>query len=54
MQIIILRAVHINGMTFHEDVNLPFGGVKHSGFGRFNATAGLDEFLRTKNITWAD
>lgn len=48
------RAVHINLMTVHDDVNLPHGGVKRSGFGRFNGNFGVEEFLRPKTITWAD
>lgn len=48
------RAVHINLMTVHDDFNLPHGGVKRSGFGRFNASFGVEEFLRPKTITWAD
>ncbi len=28
----------------------PFGGVKHSGFGRVGGEAGVREFLRTKNV----
>lgn len=28
----------------------PFGGVKHSGFGRVGGQAGLDEFTRQKNV----
>ncbi|MCJ1347261.1 hypothetical protein MMC31_005483 [Peltigera leucophlebia] len=47
-------AVHINLMTVHDDVNLPHGGVKRSGFGRFNGNFGVEEFLRPKTITWAD
>jgi len=30
--------------------NAPFGGVKASGFGREGGRAGLDEYLRTKNV----
>lgn len=47
-------AVHINSMTIHDETALPHGGVKSSGFGRFNGDAGLNEFLRTKVITWED
>ncbi|CAK7233782.1 hypothetical protein SBRCBS47491_008728 [Sporothrix bragantina] len=45
-------AVHINGMTVHDEAGLPHGGAKNSGWGRFNADAGLNEFLRTKTITF--
>lgn len=41
-------------MTVHDDLNIPHGGVKNSGFGRFNASAGIEEFLHLKTITWAD
>lgn len=44
-------AVHINGMTVHDEPNLPHGGVKSSGFGRFNSVWGLSEFQYTKTIT---
>ncbi|KIY44580.1 aldehyde dehydrogenase [Fistulina hepatica ATCC 64428] len=47
-------AVHINSMSVHDEPSLPHGGVKQSGWGRFNAGAGLEEFLRTKTITWKD
>ena len=47
-------AVHINNMTIHDEVSLPHGGVKDSGFGRFNGTDGLKEWLRVKSITWKD
>ncbi|KAH8820770.1 Aldehyde/histidinol dehydrogenase [Xylogone sp. PMI_703] len=47
-------AVHINSMTVHDEPVLPHGGVKQSGFGRFNAMAGLQEFLRSKTVTWKD
>ncbi|GJD02853.1 aldehyde dehydrogenase [Colletotrichum higginsianum] len=44
-------AVHINNMTVHDESGLPHGGVKSSGFGRFNST-GLEEWVRTKTITF--
>lgn len=47
-------AVHINTMSVHDEPALPHGGVKKSGFGRFNGVAGLDEWTRTKVITWKD
>ncbi|KAI1811837.1 aldehyde dehydrogenase [Poronia punctata] len=45
-------AVHINNMSVHDEVALPHGGAKASGYGRFNAMAGLEEYVRTKTITW--
>lgn len=47
-------AVHINSMTVHDEPVLPHGGVKNSGWGRFNTNMGLDEFLVTKIVTWKD
>ncbi|KAH8805278.1 Aldehyde/histidinol dehydrogenase [Xylogone sp. PMI_703] len=47
-------AIHINSMTVHDEPVLPHGGMKQSGFGRFNGMAGLQEFLRTKTVTWHD
>lgn len=29
-------------------------GAKRSGFGRFNSLPGLEEWVRTKVITWQD
>jgi acyl-CoA reductase-like NAD-dependent aldehyde dehydrogenase len=45
-------AVHINSMSVHDEAGLPHGGVKSSGWGRFNGQWGLEEFLRTKTITY--
>lgn len=45
-------AIHINSMSVHDEPTLPHGGMKKSGFGRFNANAGLNEFVRTKTITF--
>ncbi|KOS47716.1 hypothetical protein ACN38_g1352 [Penicillium nordicum] len=47
-------AVHINSMTIHDEPALPHGGVKNSGWGRFNTEEGLNEFLVTKSVTWMD
>ena len=47
-------AVHINGMTIHDEPALPHGGAKKSGFGRFNGIEGLQEWCRIKVITWKD
>lgn len=44
-------AVHINHMTIHDEPALPHGGVKGSGYGRFNA-AGLEEWVWTKTVTF--
>lgn len=45
-------ACHINSMTPHDESALPHGGAKASGYGRFNASLGLDEWVRTKTITY--
>jgi acyl-CoA reductase-like NAD-dependent aldehyde dehydrogenase len=41
-------------MTILDDPALPFGGVKNSGWGRFNSKEGMDEFTVTKTVTWKD
>lgn len=41
-------------MTVHDEPGLAFGGVKNSGWGRFNAEQGMEEFLVTKVVTWDD
>lgn len=46
-------AVHINHMSVHDESNVPHGGTKQSGWGRFNAGHGLEEFLKTKTITFS-
>jgi acyl-CoA reductase-like NAD-dependent aldehyde dehydrogenase len=44
-------AVHINGMTVHDETMLPHGGVKSSGYGRFGSS-GLEEWVQTKTVTF--
>jgi acyl-CoA reductase-like NAD-dependent aldehyde dehydrogenase len=43
-------AVHVNSSTVHDEVSLPHGGRKDSGWGRFGSTFGFDEFLQTKTV----
>ena len=42
---------HINGPTVHDEAQMPFGGVKSSGYGRFGGKAGIDEFTELRWIT---
>lgn len=42
---------HINGPTVHDEAQMPFGGVKASGFGRFGGKAGIDAFTELRWVT---
>ncbi|MFE7835865.1 aldehyde dehydrogenase [Streptomyces sp. NPDC057474] len=42
---------HVNGATVHDELMMPFGGVGHSGWGRFGARAALNEFTDLRWIT---
>jgi vanillin dehydrogenase len=42
---------HINGPTVHDEAQMPFGGVKESGYGRFGGKAAIDEFTELRWIT---
>ena len=42
---------HVNGSTLHDEPQMPFGGVKASGFGRFGGKAAIDEFTELRWIT---
>jgi vanillin dehydrogenase len=40
---------HVNNSTVHDEPQMPFGGVKESGWGRFGGRAALEEFT---DIHW--
>ena len=42
---------HVNGPTVHDEAQMPFGGVKGSGLGRFGGRAGIAEFTELRWIT---
>ena len=43
--------VHVNDQPVADEPQMPFGGVKDSGFGRFGGTAVVDEFTELRWIT---
>lgn len=42
---------HINGATVHDEAQMPFGGVKQSGYGRFGSKVSIAEFTELRWIT---
>jgi acyl-CoA reductase-like NAD-dependent aldehyde dehydrogenase len=42
---------HINDTTVHDEPQMPFGGIKDSGWGRFGGTAALQEFTELRWIS---
>lgn len=42
---------HVNGPTVHDEAQMPFGGVKSSGYGRFGGKAAINEFTELRWIT---
>jgi acyl-CoA reductase-like NAD-dependent aldehyde dehydrogenase len=44
---------HINGPTVQDEAQMPFGGVKASGYGRFGGKAAVAEFTELRWITIA-
>jgi acyl-CoA reductase-like NAD-dependent aldehyde dehydrogenase len=42
---------HINGPTVNDEPQMPFGGTKDSGYGRFGGTAAIAEFTELRWIT---
>ena len=43
--------VHVNDQSVGDEPQMPFGGVKDSGFGRFGGQAVIDEFTELRWIT---
>jgi acyl-CoA reductase-like NAD-dependent aldehyde dehydrogenase len=43
--------VHVNDQTVADEPQMPFGGVKESGYGRFGGQAVIDEFTDLRWIT---
>ena len=39
---------HVNSSTVHDEPQMPFGGVKSSGWGRFGGRAALEEFTELR------
>jgi salicylaldehyde dehydrogenase len=44
-------SVHVNGATVQNEAQAPYGGNKHSGYGKFDGRAVIDEFTDLKWIT---
>ena len=42
---------HVNGPTVHDEAQMPFGGMKASGYGRFGGKAGIEAFTELRWIT---
>src|SRR3954447_4073358 len=42
---------HVNDPPVHDEPQMPFGGVKASGWGRFGGTAAIEEFTELRWIT---
>ncbi|MCC6813701.1 MAG: aldehyde dehydrogenase [Rubrivivax sp.] len=42
---------HVNSATVQDEAQMPFGGMKGSGYGRFGGHAGIEEFTELRWIT---
>jgi acyl-CoA reductase-like NAD-dependent aldehyde dehydrogenase len=42
---------HINGPTVHDEAQMPFGGVKASGYGSFGSKASIDFFTQLRWVS---
>jgi benzaldehyde dehydrogenase (NAD) len=46
--------VHVNGPTVQDEAQMPFGGVKGSGYGRFGGRAAIDAFTELRWVSIED
>ena len=46
--------VHVNGPTVQDEAQMPFGGVKASGYGRFGGKAAIDAFTELRWVSIED
>jgi acyl-CoA reductase-like NAD-dependent aldehyde dehydrogenase len=44
-------STHINGPAVQDEAQIPFGGMKASGYGRFGSRVGIREFTELRWIT---
>ncbi len=42
---------HINGPTVHDEAQMPFGGVKASGYGSFGGKSAIEQFTQLRWVT---
>jgi acyl-CoA reductase-like NAD-dependent aldehyde dehydrogenase len=45
---------HINGPTVYDEAQMPLGGMKESGYGRFGGHAGINEFTEVNWVSIED
>ena len=43
--------VHVNGATVQNEAQAPYGGMKNSGYGRFDGRAVINEFTDLRWLT---
>ena len=43
---------HVNASTVSDEPQMPFGGMKSSGYGRFGGRQGIDAFTETRWVTF--
>ncbi|WP_447927439.1 aldehyde dehydrogenase [Vreelandella sp. EE27] len=48
---VVTGICHINAPTVHDEPQMPFGGVKSSGYGRFGGKAVIEEFTDLRWMT---